>query len=336
MAKIETLRAWADELCRQTGFERGEELYAGVFYAKDNVRDLVIAGTFQGQPAVLKLYDDQRLCYEPRGLAAFHQHNRSRILTAPKLLASAMLTPKKGWLIMERLPSGGEWYPRPMSPDQRQTFLKLFREYRHSFPTQSPFPPTLSERLSAGEFHAHRIGRWAQLANETEEATLLAGQPPVLEAGTFVPLYERTLSVIRRQFAGRPMIWCHGHFKHREVYILDGGQRAYLIDFAHVKTYPIGYELAFMAWADWIMTDTWRMDATAWQAGMQTWIDSLIPIAKQLEYDRPEELVRASLLERVVGSILADVVGSDRSPEEKRGYLRHLLPLLKDMTTALE
>lgn len=335
MATIESLRAWADELCHQTGFQRNEELYSGTYYDRDNLRNLILGGTYQGQPAVLKLYDDPRLCYEPRGLQAFHEHNRSQILTAPKLYASHMLSPKKGWLIMERLPDGGEWCPRPMSLEQRETFLRLFLEYRQSFPTQAPFTLTFGERLSAGEFHSQRIARWVQLTNDREEASLLAGEPVVLEAATFVPDYERALVAIRRQFSGRPMIWCHGHFKHREVYILDGGKRAYLIDFAHVKMYPIGYELAFMAWADWIMTDTWKLDQTAWQQGIRSWIETLVPIALRLGYERPEDLVRVSLLERVIGSVLADVTGSDRPHTEKQGYLRHLLPLMQELTDQL-
>lgn len=335
MPDIGTFRSWAEEVCWETNFLPVQELSTGLYYSQRNIRSLTIGGTYQSHPAVLKLYDDPRVCLEPRGLRAFHEHNRSQVLTAPKLLASYMISAKKGWLIMEPLPEGGEWYPRPMSLEQRRIFLKLYQEYRTSFPTVSPDERSWSEHLTAGEFHSFRIARWFQLANDAIEEAAIFNRPAIIDPASFMPGYEWALAVIRKQFRGRAMIWSLGHFKAKEVYILNGGQRAYLIDFAHVKYYPEGYELAFMAWADWMMTDTWRWDRTVWRDGIESWSGDLVDLAAQLGYARPYELVRASLLERVVGGITADVLASDRSPEEKAGYLRHFLPLMRDLTAEL-
>lgn len=336
MPELLAFRRWADEISRRIGFSPEADLQIGTYYDQSNIRDLVIRGTWQNQSAVLKIYDDPRLCFEPRNLTLFHQHNRSSRLTAPRLLAFEELTPKKGWLLIEHVPTGGQWFPRPMSAVQRRVFLELFEEYRRSFPTAAPDPTTIAEQLTSGEYHSWRIGRWFQLANDAEESATAAGQPGLLDQRSFIPAYERALAAIRRGMADRPMIWCHGHFKHSEVYVLDQGRRAYLIDFAHVKKYPIGYELAFMAWSDWLVGDTWRLDRAAWRAGLDDWIGELILVAERLGYSDPDRLIHASVLERVVGSVLADIVASSRPREEKQGYVDHLIPYMEFLTDRLE
>jgi len=126
------------------------------------------------------------------------------------------------------------------------------------------------------------------------------------------------------------MIYCHGHFKPSEIYKLSKN-KYYLLDFAHAKIYPEGYELAFMIWADWMMASDWRLNYGKWYQGIFDWIADFEPIAKELEIEKFSSLIKVSLIERILGTILADVLASERNDEEKRRRLSHLYKLLETL-----
>ncbi len=115
------------------------------------------------------------------------------------------------------------------------------------------------------------------------------------------------------------MWWCHGHCKPVEIFRTPS--KTYLTDFAHVGLYPEGMELAFIIWADWFMAAPWDMSPGDWQAGAEEWREQMTTLAKELGIRQPVELLRVSLCERLIGSILADVVASDRPRQEAEGRL---------------
>lgn len=327
----QTLHQWAQHLAQQTGFKLGQCIYQGEYYTKDKVRDVIYDGAYHGKPAVLKVYDDPRLTDEPAALAAFHQYNTSTILTAPQLYASEMVSPQKGWLIMEKLPDGGQFFASPLKPQEREQFVQLFVEYRRNFPATPTRPLTLAENLPAHEFHLFRISRWFELATTKEQARAVAGEQQLFNASEFIPQYLRGLALIRREFSQRSMVWCHGHFKPKELYQAADDNRFYLTDFAHTKLYPEGYELAFIVWSDWLMGGDWRMDYGQWKQGVNSWLELFSPVASQLNISEVDRLMTASLTERVIGSLLADICATDRPRNESLARTALLSRLLNEL-----
>jgi len=137
-----------------------------------------------------------------------------------------------------------------------------------------------------------------------------------LDPKEFISRYNAVMKTIRQEFAKRKMIWCHGHFKPNEVYQTNDGQY-YLVDFARTKKYPEGYELAFILWADYIMVADWNVDYSEWKKGIDEWLKVLKPLQDELNIKNFDDLMRASLLERTIGTILADITASDIPYEEK-------------------
>lgn len=321
--------AWAKQIATETGFSLGEKLYSGTFYSKEFIRNIIYAGTWQGKPAVLKAYDDPRLSDEPQALEAFHRTGATGVLRAPDLFASHVESPKRGWLIMERL-EGGSFFRSPLSMPEKKVFVELFLAYRRQFSQTPTRPLTLTEQLPASEYHRTRIAQWFRLAADKEEDRRMRGEPLLLDAGKFLPQYRSALRTIDREFADRKMEWCHGHFKPKELYRLpDGGY--VLTDFAHSKMYPVGYELAFMVWADCLMMTDWQMPYESWKMGIDEWLEAFRSRRDDFGFDRIDDLLRASLLERCVGTVLADITASDRPRDELDGRLKLLLRFMDEL-----
>lgn len=332
MPSRETMRMWAQQVAKAQGFTLKVLLQEGLYYDENNVRNGVWAGVYNNKPAVLKVYDETvRLTDEPRALAAFHQSNTNPHLKAPALYASEMLTSKKGWLIMEHLPPEGSFFTSPLSRADRQTFVTVFANYRLNFPIQPSRTLTLGESLPPDEFHCLRIGRWFELATNKEEQRKLEGEKTVIDQQTFIPLYVKALTALRREFSHRAMIWSHGHFKPKDLYHLPNSSPCYLTDFAHTRLLPEGYEMALVIWADWMMAADWRLDYAAWKGGIDAWIALFKPVASELSIIDYEALMTASLIERTLGSLLADVAATNRPRPEQEARTAHLMHLLQDL-----
>lgn len=186
---------------------------------------------------------------------------------------------------------------------------------------------TLVERLTAEKFHIYRINRWLTMAHSHEAES---GQL-ILKAKEFNPRFAKAISVIEKEFAKRKMTWCHGHFKPPEIFrTVDG--RYYLTDFAHAKMYPEGYEFAFIIWADHIMTAGWRQGYAKWKKIIDIWLQDLKPAARKLKINNYDQLMKASLLERALGTIMADICATDQPKKEKIIRVKLLYKLIDDLT----
>ena len=114
------------------------------------------------------------------------------------------------------------------------------------------------------------------------------------------------------------MVWCHGHFNPAEIFKNPKDNTYYLLDFAHTKMYPEGYELAFIIWSDWITNADWRKPYVEWKKGIKEWVSEIERIAGKLKIKNFQSLIRASLVERCLGTILADICATDKPEKEQR------------------
>lgn len=326
----EAFDAWAKEIVAQTGFALHEKMHQGTYYNRDYIRSAVYAGAWEGKPAVLKLYDDTRLTNEPLALETFNRNNQSNVLRAPAVYRFSVETPKRGWFIMERLPEGGSFFQSPLSKPEKATFVQLYVEYRKLFPTLPTRPLTLAEHLPAVEYHRTRIAQWLRLANDKEEERAMKGQSPLLPPAEFLSRYLKALAAITKEFSTRRMVWCHGHFKPNELYGTQD-ERYYLMNFAHTKMFPEGYEVAFIVWADCLMIGDWKVPYERWRQDIEEWKMLFEAQKEALGIKRFDDLWRASLLERCIGTILADFTASDLPREEQEARISYVYRLLDEL-----
>jgi len=322
---------WAKEIIKKTGFILKKELRRGYYYTEDRVRSLILAGLYKNKPAVLKIYDDPRLTDEPIALKSFNKINKSKILKSPRVYAYKIVSPQKGWSIMERIPKEFECFVRPIKPEQRKLIASLYLEYRKNFPSKPTRELMLAESLNADQFHIFRINRWLELCTIKEAERKLRKKRPILNPKEFVPRFEKGLNLIRQEFKNRKMIWCHGHFNPAEVHTAPDKKIYYLLDFAHTHMYPEGYEFGFIIWSDWIMHGNWKTGYKKWKQGIDGWVGELKIIARKLKVKRSDSLMRASLVERCLGAILADICASNMPDTEKRGRISLIYKLLDEL-----
>lgn len=322
---------WAQEVSSEVGFVLGKKIYQGEYYKPGRVRAAVFAGEYEGKSAVLKLYDDPRVTDEPVALEAFQKRNHSKMIRAPELYRYEIISPHRGWMIVEKLPDGGAFFTMPLSPDERVRFVELYREYRENFPAQPTRSLTLREQLPANELHLAHINRWFTLADAKDAERIMRGGELLLKPEEFLPRYLSALQRIREEFTDRRVLWCHGHFKPHELYRVSSGEQYYLIDFAHVAMRPEGYELAFIIWADHLMHGDWRVSYEKWRKPINDWLLLFQDLPDTLKGERFDALMRVSLLERCLGTILADITAAELPREEATTRISHLYQLVDEL-----
>lgn len=320
-----------ENIIKKSGFEKDKEIYRGFYYSKDNLRNIIFSGRYKGKPAILKFYNDVRITDEPKSLENFLKHNKSKSLKAPSLYKKHIISPFSGWFIAEKIPNDFHNTKKTLSQKERGEFLEIFLEYRKNFPLRPERNLFLVEKLSADNFHIFRINRWLELAQKKEAESYFKNKKFILDKA-FLNLYERALEKIKKEFKSREMIWCHGHFKPHEVFFNQEKTKYYLIDFAHTAMFPEGYELAFMAWADYLLaSDKWDLPYSKWKVGAYEWISDLEILAKKLGFKNRRSLIRISMVERLLGTILADIVASDKPEILKRKGTNLMAKLLGEL-----
>ena len=128
----------------------------------------------------------------------------------------------------------------------------------------------------------------------------------------FQSIYEKTLHFIEKAYTAIPLEWVHGHFKPQEIFLAENGT-SYLTDFAHTKMVPRGYELAFIIWADTIMSLPTRTPYGEWKKAIDEWVDLVKPELKSISLTTGQ--FQAALAERILGTLLRDFGSSDKTPE---------------------
>lgn len=303
---------WARDLAAKNDFLVDDVIHIGTYYKKDHVRSMMFSGTYAYEQATMKVYDDPRGSGEPKAVSLHAAHNSSEQIQGPTILSSDMIDTHKGWFITRTSDVLQHLFTSPLSPEVRRHFLKLFLEYRTHLSIEPLRQLHLREYLPAHEFHAMRLGNWFRLAMEAERER----ETPLLDPSELIPRYTRVMDIIRKTFATRRMIWSHGHFKPDSLLFSPDSGTYTLIDFAHSGMYPEGYELTFMLWADTLMDGDYTQEYSQWRAQVDGWLEDLQPIAEHLGIEDYDELIHASLLERIMGTILADITASDKPRDE--------------------
>ncbi len=328
---IKTINKIAKKIAKDNDFTIKKEIYRGTYYTKDNLRNIIYLGLYKSKKAILKYYNDPRITDEPISLSSFLKNNKSKILTAPKIYKKRIISANQGWFIAEEIPEGFKNYDTPMDDKNREEFLRVYLEYRKYFPEFATRKLLHIEKLSPNNFHIFRINRWLELAQK-KEAERLMNKKKLFLSNEFLAIYEKVVKLISEEFGNRKMVWCHGHFKPHEIFTNEKRNKFYLIDFAHSAMFPEGYELAFIIWSDYLMNSKdWNIPYNKWKQGVKNWLDNLEGIARRLKINNPKNLLRVSLIERVIGTVLADIVSSDRPDAEKKKGIGLMTKLLEDL-----
>jgi len=326
----------AKDIAKEEGFVIDSLISEADATANMHLRNMIISGKFQDKSAILKLYDDKWVNYEPEALKAFHKKNASEIISAPELYRYELISPKSGWLIMEKLPDDGYFYKSPVSAKDKKEIMRIFAEIKKIFPAEAWKPLDLFNRLPAHEYHRARLGGWFMNCSISEEERKVQGLEPLYRPEDIISRYNRGMKIIDREFTQRQTEWIHGHIKSSELFRHKDGQHFSVIDFGHVKMYPQGYDFAFIVWMDVFMEMKPYKDYEYWRKLVQDWIDLMDKPAAEMKIENFQQLLRASLIERLLGTILEDVPGMDMAYESKKKVADYYFTMFDEFADAYE
>src|SRR5215203_2263888 len=321
------LDAWAQEICKQHDLRRAKELHRTTHDLSDRLRNLIWEVEREEGPAILKVYDDDVVNVEAESLRAFHDSNRSRILSAPDLYLSETVSLTKGWLVIEKLGEGGRFLESPLQGSERDRFIELYCEYRRNFPSGPNRPLALAEAQDAYRFHSFRTMQALETASTREQQRAFAGERPVLEHEELLPRLEAVMDRVRAAFKGRDLHWGHGHFKSSDLFEYADGRWA-ITDFGHTKMLPEGYEEALAIWWDQMIMGP-AEDYDAWRADIDDWMRRFADAEPELDGD----LLAAGVLERALATVLESIaLDDDTPPDERRQRLELHYRLIDDVS----
>lgn len=315
MKKV-NLCLWAEQLARKNNFEIGEMIYENKSMLPNRIRNVIYDGKYKGKSAVLKVYDDPWVTDEPVALELFNENNKSKLLTAPELYKYKAETPKMGWFIMEKL-SEGDFLSPPLTIKEKKDFVEIYIEYRNNFPVKPERNLNFTESLPADEYHVLRLNRWLQVASDIEESGAMNGDIECFDRKEVLDMYRQGLEVVRKEFFKRKMVYCHGHLRPQEIYKYSKSRKFAIINFAHAKMYPEGYDIAFIIGEDYIFSADWKEGYEYWKKGVFSWIEEFQKAAGILKIRNYKSLIKASLTERILGIIFTEVYTISGAREEK-------------------
>jgi len=321
------LERWAQDISRQHQLEIRTELRRTTHDLSDRLRNLIWEVTYQGRPAVLKVYDDDVANVEAESLRAFQERNRSTFLTCPELYLWETVSLTKGWLLIEKLPDQGRFLESPLPASERQLFVQLFCEYRDNFPRTPNRPLALAESQDAFRFHAFRLMQALETASTREQQRAFDGEPPVLERDELLPRIDAAITRLEQVFTGRGLHWGHGHFKPDDVYEFAGARRWAITDFGHTKMLPEGYEPALVIWWDQLIAAP-AANYGHWRSEIDDWARRFRDAEPQLDV----ETLSASLLERSLAAVLGSIAIEDDLGPDQRDRLRLHYQLIDELT----
>lgn len=318
----------------------GDPIYRGEFYEAGRVRNMIFSCLLDDQPCVLKVVNDPRTSASLEGLimnnfANFESSDASGLnLSVPKVHAFNRVDENRGWLVMERLPEGVRNIANELSVKKKiETYVGLYQMYRNSFPTA--VPAELSKyfvEVDNATFVQTRFRKWRKLMQIRADKV----------GGEYADYAKEVIDLFAGEIFGATVlseindiesVFCHGHFKPAEL-LTNNKQDWWLIDFAHCKTYYSTYEPAFFIWSEVMMQGDYSKPYDEWRADMKSWASAFTSAS---EIPNAKRKLEVGLLERIVGTLYADIWGSDQGDfEEKKLRSDYLINFGKEIVVNKE
>lgn len=351
---MDHLERWARKVMARNDvrFKMTKVIDRGYFYTKDRPRSITVLGECEGQPAVFKAYDDPRPCEEAGAQRLFGWlcSGYPNVIRTPRLMRHRHLSLHKGWYVQERIPPTytalrPRSYRTPLTPEERLEYLARFRCYRQGL--RSDWLPdheeaqTLPRHLGGRQqlpaaFYRSRFHKW-QAAAYLECARALLSEKPWPEFGRTSRAVNEGIAAVCKAVEEVPNEWGHHHLSAAQLFSNweSPDELSYVINFRHVGQRPLGYDVAFATiWCDVLMIPESYESLRTLKARVTAWVEDIDRTFEPLGVRNPlpRELVDVTILERCLGTLLADVTASDDPVASKRRRVEVLVPYIEELT----
>jgi hypothetical protein len=304
------------QVSEETGFVAEKEIWRGVIYDKNKVGSLIYRGVWQNKPAVLKLQGLKPEIDEQEMVEKFNAQNKSRRARLPEIYLSEPWNEKRGYgyLICEYLDAPLIFKMPFASSDEMRDFVNFYQEYRELSLTKPWLP---ADQLNSLDFTRQRVEHWQKISEAKGR----------LKASDYIPYLNRYYSLIDKNSASVPMVFCHGHLTANDIFKLPNGSYV-LLSNLFWSYRPQWYDLAFNLWACFLNIRDVNFSFNDLIKYLESWLEVYreIPVVKaDADFSRK---IYLSLLERTIGAILVDLGASETFERpENRKFFKHLLRL---------
>jgi len=196
-------------IIQQSSFQVGQLLQKSAWWTSPSIGALHYAGTYQGQPAILKIQGAKPNISEAENIKAFAQHNQSQLVRPPHVYWS---TPWNEALQFEALifESLGQekLVELPATQEQVNEFFTVYQEYRRHC-LNKPWLEKPTNGLAEGVKQA--FGQWGKIRQE------LFPTHPLIEAGD-EELIQQAVDTLANEYKGIDWQFQHGHFSTRDIF----------------------------------------------------------------------------------------------------------------------
>ncbi len=313
------------------------------YYVKDSPRIAIIKGMHDGLPSLFVRWNDER----PRRAVAAHKYcqdmlTKSSILAIPKLRQGVDFDDKSGWAIIEPLPQGAQKIERAGTTEAISQWVGWAVEIARCFYQNAAFPRSLVKPESAQAAIMMRLTFWITKLGTGEGIRMAAGQEKLFPGGLDDILYSQACEQIHRVFGPGGLAsnttFGHGHLLPGHLYQVPGEERVWLspFDLGHMDWKLPGWDWSMMAWANVLMNR--NNSVLMMLADLDIWMRAARPHCRAFGLTEKSmmEVMRAAILERCLGTLIADLGATGDSSPETIQHRDRVMSVLKNYLLCLQ
>ncbi|MFO0702970.1 MAG: hypothetical protein U0514_03915 [Candidatus Andersenbacteria bacterium] len=297
---LERLDGVRDQVVKETGFTIDKEIFRGTIYQKDKLGSVIYSGrTASGQAAVLKLQGLKLEVDEVNNMRKFMAQNQSTRVRVPKIYAAKPWDDQRGYayIVMESVPNKPIFtMPWPSTQDLSRWF-KFYEEYATKCLNK---PWVEQETADVLAFTRKRVEHWRAIRASR------IGVPDDLQQR-----YEKYLAIAKVHLPGIAMTFQHGMLTANDVHVV--GQGYVLMSNLYWTWRPQLYDAVLVIWR--CLTSVGEQNASTEQGKIL--IEKFYEGYQGLTLFNKKRDLRTvfvvALLERLIGALLVDLVGRERS-----------------------
>lgn len=310
------------EIAAETGFIVDKEISRGVIYDKDKVGSIIYSGMWYRRPSVLKIQLLKLRIDEGKIIDHLFHNRRNKLVRPPKLYRYSFWNESHGYgyTIMEKIEAPKIFEMPSATAEQMADFCRFYGAYRTSLFSATWIHPTWMVECrikNAWDYTKPRVENWKNICQSKGR----------LEEQDYLPFYQEFMALGPEIFSGLTVIFSHGHLTANDIHKMPDG--SYVLTSNLLWGYrPQWYDLAFNVWSCLLHIRDTKYTFEKMLEYINQWLAHYRQIPLIQKDKGFEKKILANLLERVIGSILADLGANDLfAKKENVKYQHHLLDL---------
>lgn len=288
-------KKWLSTIKRETGFSQEEQIYVGE-------GDVVYKGVYRGRPSILKIFNLERKD-EYDTIMAFNAQNKSKITSSPEIFHNKPFTQKQGYgFFISEFIDAPNIVTRPFpTPEELEGFAVFYQDFRTRAVTRNFLPRTEDNLLPK---MIARVAGWRKMNRYVSEED-------------YAPRLATYYEALAEYYPKAQIVFQYATMHTDHLFRSPEGKFK-LIDYHHFGYTFLYTDASMMVWHCWGMmkkSPEYKLDDyLKVRADWMKALKSTTLVKQDKQFGRNFAI---SLMERSIGTLLADVGGSDFYKDKK-------------------